>query len=550
VNLLVCPEIHAAKAAHDAFAEGGSAMDAAICAAFAQGVTNHLLCGIGGTLSIYAYDAATGRDFYINGEEAMGSRPVPEEWRSELMPGRAEASGRYRLRSRANDVGYKAVMVPGFVRGCWFAYERYASGRLSWRRLLQPAIDLARNGFEVPPYSAAFWRDFFKREVRETKDGRSAPRWDLSAGSRALMLRDDGTPFVQGDRFVQTDLGHTLERIAAAGGDDFYTGELGDAIANDLVRGESLVTPADLRGYTVDEDSSLRGSYRGMAIAAQPYSNGSKMIEILQILDRFELARHGHNTAPYIELVAKAMRAASSDALGVEGRKREEIGAIEPQVISAERADYWADRIRSGDPVNVGLAEPERGTTHLTAIDADGNMVSLNHSIGYGGSGVVVPGLGFLLNGDVGHYNPRAGQPDSVEPAKKFLGGSSLALFDGHKPFLVLGAPGGTRIVTSVIQTVLNVVDFGMDVMTAVTAPRFHSQGGNQIFPEPVIADAVVEELRARGWDIRPSRYQARPQAVQIVGARCDGGSDHRGHLSPDISEYPDYDPTTDPAWD
>jgi gamma-glutamyltranspeptidase/glutathione hydrolase len=550
VNLLVCPEIHAAKAAHDAFAEGASAMDAAVCAAFVQGVTNHLLCGIGGTLSVYGYDAATGRDFYVNGEEAMGSRPVPEEWRSELMPGRAEASGRYRLKSRANDVGYKAVMVPGFVRGCWFAYERFASRRLSWRRLLQPAIDLARDGFEVPPYSAAFWRDYFKREVRETQDSRSVPRWDVSAGSRALMLRDDRSPFVQGDRFVQEDLGHTIERIAEAGGDDFYIGELGEAIANELVKGESLVTAADVRGYTVDEDTPLRGSYRGMAIAAQPFSNGSKMIEMLQILDRFELAQVGHNTAPYIELVAKAMRAASSDALGVEGRKREEISAIEPQIISAERADYWAYRIRSGDPIDICLAEAERGTTHLTAVDAEGNMVSLNHSIGYGGSGVVVPGLGFLLNGDVGHYNPLPGQPDSVEPGKKFLGGSSLALFDDGKPFLVLGAPGGTRIVTSVIQTVLNVVDFGMDAMTAVTAPRFHSQGGNQIFPEPAIGDAVADELRTSGWDIRPSRYQARPQAVRLVGSRREGGSDYRGHLSPEISEYPDYDPNADPAWD
>ncbi|MGH7487063.1 MAG: gamma-glutamyltransferase, partial [bacterium] len=181
MSLVVCPEIHAAKAGHDVFADGGNAIDAALCAAFVQGVTNHLLCGIGGTISIYVYQAGVRKDVYLNAEETMGSGTVPPDWASELLPGRAEASGRYRLRSRANDVGYQAAMVPGFVRGCWRAHELFGSGRVSWARVLAPAIRLAADGFDVPPYSAAFWRDFFRQEERSRVEAGTVPRWDISS---------------------------------------------------------------------------------------------------------------------------------------------------------------------------------------------------------------------------------------------------------------------------------------------------------------------------------------------------------------------------------
>jgi gamma-glutamyltranspeptidase/glutathione hydrolase len=547
MNLVICPEIHAAKAGHDVFAEGGNAVDAAICAAFVQGVTNHLLCGIGGTISIYVYIAGSRRELYLNGEEAMGSGSVPPSWADELLPGRAEASGRYRLRSRSNDVGYQAVMVPGFVRGCWDAHRGFGSGRISWDRVLAPAVRLASDGFEVPPYSAAFWRDFFRQEQRSIEEG-AVPRWEISSGSRALMLGAGGGPYEQGQRFVQPELSRTLSRLAAAGGDDFYTGQTGAAIGAELERHGSLVSSADLRSYSVDVDEPLRGSYRGMVLAAQPYSNGSKIIEILQILDFFDLAALGHNSPEYVDLVAKAMRAANTDYLRLEGSKRNEVQPIEKENVSRRRAEQWASRIQSGDVIEVGAGVAARGTTHLTAADDDGNVISLNHSIGYGGSGVVVDGLGFLLNGDVGHYNPVPGHHDSVVPGKKFLGGSSLAVHRNDRPYIVLGAPGGTRIVTSIVQSVLNAVEFGMDMQTAVTAPRFHSQDRLRIFLEPGIAESTESRLAGIGRDVLRSRYQARPQAIRFIGDRLEGGSDPRGQLSRDIGEYPDYDPVLDPA--
>jgi gamma-glutamyltranspeptidase/glutathione hydrolase len=157
--------------------------------------------------------------------------------------------------------------------------------------------------------------------------------------------------------------------------------------------------------------------------------------------------------------------------------------------------------------------------------------------------------LGFLYNGDVGHYNPRAGQSNSIEGGRKTnLGGSTLAVFRGNEPYVVIGAPGGTRIVTSIVQSLLNVIEFGMDMRTAVTMPRFHSQDRQRIFVEPTIADGVVEGLERSGYDVIRSRYQARPQAIRFLSGRLDGGGDPRGQTSADISEYPPFDPATDPS--
>lgn len=547
MSLVVCPEIYAAKAGFDILADGGNAMDAAVGAAFAQGVTNHLLCGIGGTITLYWLDGKTSEEAIINGEETIGSGPTPSSWASDLLPGRAEASLKYRLKSRANEVGYQAIMVPGFVRGCWVAYGRFG-GRVPWKRLLQPAIRLARDGFEVPAYSAGFWRHFYQQETHAHDERGLSPKWDVSEASRRLMLTDGDRPYEFGDRFLQPELANTLTRLAEAGGDDFYIGSIADVIASDLGNHHSLVTAEDLRAYPVDEDEPIHGSYRGLRLSAQPFSNGCLLIEVLQILDRFDVAGPGHNEPDYIALVAKAMRAASADYLRVHGSERQRWREIELELTSDARAEHWAGLIKSGDPIDVPAGEPSRGTTHLTAADDAGNIVSLNHSIGFGGCGATTPELGFLYNGDMASYDPRPGQADSIVPGKKFQGGSPLALFRGDQPLLVLGAPGGTRIFSSIIQTVLNAIDYGMDIRTAVTAPRFHSQDRQVIYVEPLMPDRVADELRKAGYEVRVSRYAARPQAVMRRSDRFEGGSDPRGQSSADVSEHPTYFWPADPS--
>jgi gamma-glutamyltranspeptidase / glutathione hydrolase len=309
------------------------------------------------------------------------------------------------------------------------------------------------------------------------------------------------------------------------------------------------VSAEDLAAYRVVEDEPLRGEFQGLSLAAQPRSNGSHLIELLQILDCCELSNYEHNSAPYIETVAKAMRAAAADYRHVQGRYEDEVLELEAEHVAIGRAEAWAQRIAQGELIDLPpSAQLTRGTTALTAVDELGNVVSFNHSIGYGGSGVVVSDLGFLLNGDMGHYNPRPGLPDSAEPGKRFSGGSPLLLLEDGVPLLAIGAPGGTRIVTSMVQSVLNALVFGMDMRTAVTAPRFHSQDGRQIFLEPSISSRTADELADRGWRVMRSQYQARPQAIYFRDGRAEGGSDPRGQTSADIGQYPPYDVLLDPA--
>lgn len=544
MNLLACPETHAAKVGAEVFRAGGNAMDAGIAAAFAQGVTDPLLCGIGGGVSIYYHVGDTGEKVFINAEVACGRGEPPSSWQRDYQH-RVEVSLRYRLSSRDNEIGYRSIMVPGFVRGFWTGYQRFGSGLISWADLLEPAIALAEDGFDIPPYEGSFWRLIHQVEAANEKRGIS-PRWAITEDARRLMLRPDGTPFGHGDRFVQPDLARTLRGIAEGGGDAFYDGPTGMAIADDLAANGSLVTADDLAEYEVFEDAPLLGSYRGLEVVAQAFSNGNQIIEVLQILDHFDLARLGHNSAEYIELVSKAMRAASFDYAPMKGQSRESMAVSDPDLISAERAARWAAMIRKGDPILVEGGVADRGTTHLSAVDEQGNFISFNHSVGSGGSGVVTSGLGFIYNGDMAIFDPRPGFTNSITPGSRQQGGSSLAIYRDGKPIIVVGAPGGTRIFTSMIQTVLNVIDIGMDARSAVAVPRFHSQDRLRITLEPHIPDRVAEQLRSAGHDVLWSRYQARPQAVAIIDGRPQAGSDPRGHTSEEIGEYPPYDWSSD----
>jgi gamma-glutamyltranspeptidase / glutathione hydrolase len=541
MNLLVCPEVRAAKVGRDVFAAGGNAMDAAVAAAFAQGVTNHLLCGIGGTLSIYHFNGTTGEEAIFNAEQVMGSVPVPPSWAEEVKPDRDDASWRFLLDSSANTIGPQAVMVPGFVRGCWVAFQRAGSGRLRWADLLEPAIRIAEDGFEVSSYLAHWFRQVVLEDRERCREG-GTPRWEVSRDSAKLFLRDDGEPYEQGDWFVQRELAHTLRRIATGGGDEFYSGDLGREIAARLGAQGGLVTADDLAGYQVLEDQPLSGTYRGSALAAQPRSNGAQLIVTLQILDRLDLRSLGHNSAAYIDLVAKAFRIGCAESLRAEGREPAEWSEIEADIVSSERADVWAERIMKNDPIDLPAGVPARGTTALTAVDEAGSWVSLNHSVGVGGSGVVIDGLGFLLNGDVAHFNPVPGHHDSAEPGKRFFGGSPLVLRRDERPWLAVSAPGGTRIATSMVQTVLNVVEFDMDPRTAVTAPRIHSQDGRRIYLEPMMPADLEAELGILGADVLRSRYQARPQVIVNDDGRIEGGSDPRDQTSSDVGRYPQPD--------
>jgi gamma-glutamyltranspeptidase/glutathione hydrolase len=526
-NMVVCPEPPAAKVGQEIFAMGGNAVDAAVATAFAQSVTNPLLCGLGGTGLWNYYAAETGQNLILNSEVSIGSCPVPEEWETEFI-GRAETIGRYAISSEGNQVGYQSVMTPGFVRGCWTAFERFGSGLLSWTDLLSPAASLAKDGFEVYPYIAAFWQLL---EDRPAYPGLMR-KLQVTPDAARLYLKPDGSLFEQGDRLMLPDLAHTIQRLAEAGGEEFYTGEIAQAISEDFAQHQGLFTFEDLRDYTVEEEEPLSGQYRGLKVSSAPYSGGAQVIQMLLLIERFEPGRLGHNSPEYIDLLSRIQRATFIDCARMKGLSKEDATRLQREIISRERIDYWSGRIKSGDRIEVRGGAVDTGTTHLTCIDAAHNVVSFTHSIGsLAGSGVVTPGLGFIHNNFLGHFHPLPGHPDSIVPGKRLSGVVPTILFkDGH-PYIAIGAPGGSRIITAVVQSILNVVDHGMDMKTAVSVPRFHSEEKQLLYLEPAFPESSAEALRDMGNTVERSTYMSRVQAVRVQpeSGELEAGPDPRG---------------------
>jgi len=521
-NMVVCPEPAAAQAGRDIFAAGGNAIDAAVATGFAQAVTNPLLCGLGGTGHLYYYEAGTNRRVLLDFEGAIGAVPVPESWRGQFL-GRAETVGRYIIESEANQIGHQSVMVPGFVRGMWEAFQRFGSARVSWREVLRPAQRLAENGFDVYPYIAAFWRN------TEDRPGHPALKKKLQATleTRRIFLRPDGQPYDEGDRFVQPDLARTIERLAASGGNEFYTGGIGRAIAMDFEQHHGLLTRDDIHNFPVIEQTVPAGSYRGYEV-----TSGSNIIEMLQILGHFDLQRLGHNTPEYVDLFARAQRAAFVDYTRLKGLDIETAAQLEKTLISVERAAYWAERIRHGDRVISEGDVARSGTTHLTCVDAQRSIVGANHSIGsLGGSGIVTPELGFIYNNFLGHFHPLPGHSDSIVPHKRLASVIATIVFRDGEPYIAIGSPGGSRLFSSIVQCIVNVIDHSMDMRTAVTVPRFHSEEKQIIYMEPHFPERTACALRGMGNEVRRTMYMARVQAILVRSdvAQLEAGADPRG---------------------
>jgi len=521
-GLVVAPERLAAEAGAAALRQGGNAADAAVAAAFAQCVVNPLLCGIAGTALGLARCGPDGPVRVVDAAVTIGSVPVPERWRSDYV-GRAETIGRYIVRDETNQVGYGSVMVPGFVRGAHHLLTRYGSGRIGWRNLLEPAIRLAEEGFDVYPYIANFWAD------TEDRPGYPALAKKLTATPDCIRiyLRPGGQPYRLGDRLVQADLGRTLRRIAEAGPDEFYEGETGDRIMQDFTAHGGLFTRDDLRSYEPIEYEPVEGEYRKHRIVAvPPPGSGAQLIEMLRVVEALDLTGLEHNAPEFIDLMARVMTATFIEhaSLKLDPPFTMTLGVLS-RALDRGHARRLASDLRARRPEGIRPMVRQAGTTHVTVVDAEGNLISFTHSIGsLAGSGVVTPGLGILLNNFLGHFSPLPGLPDSIVRGKRGGGGCAAVVFDGTRPYIVIGAPGGSRLISAIFQSILNVLDRGMSMTDAVSAPRFHSEEPGLIFVEPAIPEQTVDAVRALGYRVDRSTYMSRVQAILI---------DDRGRLHP-----------------
>lgn len=510
--MIVAPEPLAAETGLEILASGGNAVDAAVACAFVQGVVDPQMCGIGGSgaMAVHVGGATSVLEF----QARAGSRVRPDMWEPLFVRETADRYG-YVLEGAVNDVGYQSVGVPGTVAGLAAAHARF--GSLPWARLLQPAIRLAADGFQVAGNLYASWKEMENPDVVPWRK-----RLAATAESARIYLRPDGEFYEPGDVIKNPDYAATLERLASVGAVDFYRGEIASRIAADFAANGGLITAEDLASYRVKVTPPIRGTYRGLEIeTVGPPTTGMTLLQMLNYLEGFELSTHGWPSAEAALRRIEAMRWAFAD-------RDQHLADPDFAAVPVSRLidKSYAAAARAGAqsaPVAAGAAH-DNGTTHVCVIDSSGNAVSMTHSLG-ASSGVITPGLGFTYNNWMNCYDPRPGRVNSLEPGKaRSTGMTPTFVFREGNLELALGAPGGNRIVTGVLQALINLVDHGMTPVEAVGAPRVDFNG-NVVQAENRVPSDVLDRLRELGYAVnrRPVSYDQYFSRVQVIRRSADG---------------------------
>ena len=456
----------ASQVGADVLSSGGNAVDAAIATGFALAVTHPTAGNIGGG-GFMVIRFPNGQSTAIDFREKAPLASDPEMWLDE--------NGEYS--SGVHHRSHKAVGVPGTVAGFDKAHRLY--GAAAWADLVQPAIDLAGAGFELSESLAGSIERFA---------GRSPYEATVSAFSKG------GEAYQVGETWNQPDLARSLERIRDDRRDGFYQGETASLIAAEMRRGEGLITLEDLARYQARERNTIQGTYRGYDIISMPppSSGGVAIVTMLNILEAYDLAGMGHNSAEYIHHLAEAMRRAYRDR--AQFLADADFSDVPVQRLTSKEHATWlrrnidSERASVSHPTDVEIVPESPETTHYSVVDADGMAVSVTYTLESGyGSGIVVPGAGFLLNNEMGDFNAGPGltnesgligtTPNLARPQQRMLSSMSPSIVarDG-KLVAVIGSPGGRTIINTTLQLILNLVEFGMDIQEAVAAPRIHHQ--------------------------------------------------------------------------
>ncbi len=505
---------------------GGNAVDAAVAIGFALAVTYPFAGNIGGG-GFMLVRFADGKTTFIDFREKAPRRASRNMY--------LDANGKVTLDSI---VGWRACGVPGSVRGFGLAHEKY--GRKPWAELLDPAIQLAAGGFPVTfQYSQSLIPGTFTNKLLS----------QFPESKRIFLAAH------YGDKLIQPELAATLTRIRDQGPGDFYQGEIAHRIAAEMKANGGLITLDDLKQYRAVERTPLRGKYNGYEIITSPppSSGGIGILQMLGMLQGSGYEKGGAGSAATIHYVAEVMRrfyADRSEYFGdpdffkVPGNK-----LLDPRYIASRRASIDpreatpSQQIRAGNLTTYESTE----TTHFNVIDSEGNAVAVTYTLNGGyGNGVTVPGLGFLLNNEMDDFAAKPGEENmfhliqgeanAIQPGKRPLSSMTPTILtrDG-KVFMVLGAPGGSRIINGVLQVILNVVDFHMNVQDAIDWPRFHHQWmPDQLYLERGISPDTVAILREMGHKIAPyentNPVVARVEAIVNDNSWLQGGADGRGN--------------------
>jgi gamma-glutamyltranspeptidase/glutathione hydrolase len=519
--MIVTAQPEASEAGARILMRGGNAVDAAMAAALVQGVVDPQMCGIAGFGSCQIYMPGRGVHTCIDFHGKTPLAATPEMW-ADRVEGEARDGFGFVLRGNVNDIGYQAITTPGSLLAYFEAVRDF--GTWDWTDICTPAIHQAETGFAVRPHVHYWW-------THGADQGRVdvAERLAFSATGQAIYFRPDGTVKKIGERVENPDLARTLSRIARDGAEIFYRGEIAEQIDADMKANGGLMRVEDLERYQTSRTDPLRSTYRGHDIATNhPPGGGIMLVEMLNILEQFDLATTGHNTTEYIRIVSEAMKAATID-------KDAHVGDpcfvdIPEHLTSKDHAASIATRILAGEKLRVPrLGQPEpRDTTHVAVVDGAGNCVTMTHSLGMP-SGVITDGLGFMYNGCMAVFDPRPGRAGSIAPGKsRFSSVCPTIVFKDGAPRIVIGAPGGTQIAMGVLQALLNVIDFDMSMSDAVSVPRF-SATSDAIDITNRIPNYAVEPLRADGYEVIRSALTfgiAAVHGIRIDGGRLSGGAD------------------------
>ncbi len=521
--MVVAQEPLATDVGVEVLKSGGNAVDAAVAVAFALAVTHPSAGNLGGGGFLLAR-LADGRTTFFDFRERAPAAASRDMY--------LDASGKL---TRDSVVGWRAAGVPGTVRGLELAHRKY--GRKSWAELVEPAVRLAGKGF---PVSFALSRSLAS----------SAKLLAEFPESNRIFLKN-GSHFEPDEVLAQPELARTLERIQRHGARDFYEGETAHRLAEAAAAHGGLITLADLKDYRALERQPLEGRYKGHRIvtAPPPSSGGVGMLQMLGVLEGSGYEKHGAGSAATIHFAAEAMRRYYADRsrhLADPDFVRVPVaGLLDPRYVEGLRKSIDRERASSSDQVRPGdvTSRESAETTHLSIVDAEGNAVALTYTINGGyGNGVTVPGLGFLLNNEMDDFSAKPGEPNmfglvqgeanAIQPRKRPLSSMTptIVLRDG-KLYMILGAPGGSRIITGVTQVFLNVVDFRMGIQDAVDWPRFHHQWQpDKLQLERGISPDTVGLLKARGHAVEPIANVALVEAILVDGGWLQGASDGRAH--------------------
>jgi gamma-glutamyltranspeptidase/glutathione hydrolase len=523
-GMVVTQEPLAADVGVAVLKSGGNAVDAAVAVGFALAVTYPYAGNIGGG-GFMLIRMADGRSTFIDFREKAPGKANRDMY--------LDANGKV---TRDSLIGWRAAGVPGTVRGLELAQKKF--GTKSWLELLQPAIDLASNGF---PVSHAMMQSLRY----------SAESLSQFPDSKRIFLKD-GEFYDWNEILRQPDLARTLERIAHQGANEFYEGETARILSREMERNGGLITLQDLRAYSAVERKPLEGDYKGYHIITSPLpsSGGVGILQMLGMLDGTGYEKTGAGSATTYHYLAEVMRrfyADRNEYLGDSDFVKNPVAKLlDPSYIRKRRESIDPIQATLSDQINPGLPDGKESTetTHYSIADEQGNLVAVTYTLNAGyGSAVTVPGAGFLVNDEMDDFAGKPGSPNlfglvqgeanAIAPGKRPLSSMvpTMVLKNG-KPFMALGAPGGSRIITAVLQVMLNVMDFGMNIQDAIDFPRVHHQWKpGRLDIERGLSPDTIALLKKSGYHIEEAKPAviARVEGILIDGGWMQGGHDERG---------------------